>query len=140
MQGFGAGRIFSAMRILKQLVWVAIALIGASALGYVAVTRGETISAGWFLTAAICIYLIAYRFYSAFLAAKVAMLDDSLSCAIVGDATTVRDGLDAFVRRTGADELMVTANIFEHAKRKRSFQIVAEVAALPGPPQGEASA
>src|SRR5271166_5605105 len=43
-------------------------------------------------------------------------------------ARTVRDGLDAFVRRTGADELMVTANIFDHEKRKRSFEIVAEVA------------
>ena len=36
-------------------------------------------------------------------------------------------GLDDFIRRTGADELMVTANIFDHAKRKRSFEIVAEV-------------
>ena len=36
-------------------------------------------------------------------------------------------GLDDFVRRTGADELMVTANIFDHAKRKRSFEIVAEL-------------
>ena len=40
---------------------------------------------------------------------------------------TVRRGLDDFIRRTGADELMVTANIFDHAKRKRSFEIVAEV-------------
>jgi alkanesulfonate monooxygenase SsuD/methylene tetrahydromethanopterin reductase-like flavin-dependent oxidoreductase (luciferase family) len=54
------------------------------------------------------------------------MLDDSLACAIVGSAAGVRDGLDAFVRRTGADELMVTANIFDHDKRKRSFAIVAE--------------
>jgi len=68
-----------------------------------------------------------------------AMLDDSLACAIVGDATTVRDGLDAFVRRTAADELMVTANIFEHAKRKRSFEIVAEVAALQALPHKEAA-
>jgi luciferase family oxidoreductase group 1 len=57
-----------------------------------------------------------------------AMLNEALACAIVGDAGTVRDGLDAFVRRTGADELMVTANIFDHDKRKRSFSIVAEVA------------
>jgi hypothetical protein len=35
--------------------------------------------------------------------------------------------LDNFVRRTGADELMVTANIFDHAKRKRSSEIVAEM-------------
>ena len=56
-----------------------------------------------------------------------AMLADSLSCAIVGGPDTVRRGITDFVTRTGADELMVTANIFDHAKRKRSFEIVAEV-------------
>ena len=55
------------------------------------------------------------------------ILDDGLSCAVVGGPDTVRLGLDDFIRRTGADELMVTANIFDHAKRKRSFEIVAEV-------------
>jgi luciferase family oxidoreductase group 1 len=59
-----------------------------------------------------------------------AMLDDALACAVAGSAATVREGLDAFVRRTEADELMVTANIFDHEKRKRSFEIVAEVAGL----------
>jgi luciferase family oxidoreductase group 1 len=63
-----------------------------------------------------------------------AMLDDALACAIVGGARTVREGMVAFVARTGADELMVTANIFDHAKRKRSFAIVAEVVGLPPPP------
>jgi luciferase family oxidoreductase group 1 len=56
-----------------------------------------------------------------------AMLADALSCAIVGAPDAVRRGIEAFVERTGADELMVTANIFDHAKRKRSFHIVAEV-------------
>ena len=56
-----------------------------------------------------------------------AMLADALSCAIVGGPDTVRRGIDDFVQRTGADELMVTANIFDHAKRKRSFEIVAEL-------------
>jgi luciferase family oxidoreductase group 1 len=55
-----------------------------------------------------------------------AMLADALSCAIVGAPDTVRRGMDDFISRTGADELMVTANIFDHAKRKRSFEIVAE--------------
>jgi alkanesulfonate monooxygenase SsuD/methylene tetrahydromethanopterin reductase-like flavin-dependent oxidoreductase (luciferase family) len=55
------------------------------------------------------------------------ILDDALSCAVVGGPDTVRRGLDEFVNRTGADELMVTANIFDHAKRKRSFEIVAQV-------------
>ena len=54
-----------------------------------------------------------------------AMLDDALSCAVVGSADTVRRGHSDFVARTGADELMVTSNIFDHAKRKRSFEIVA---------------
>ncbi len=56
-----------------------------------------------------------------------AILDEAQACAVVGGPDTVRRGLDEFVRRTGADELMVTANIFDHAKRKRSFEIVAEV-------------
>ncbi len=56
-----------------------------------------------------------------------AMLADALSCAIVGGPETVRRGMDEFIQRTGADELMVTANIFDHAKRKRSFEIVAEM-------------
>ena len=56
-----------------------------------------------------------------------AILADSQACAVVGAADTVRRGLDDFIRQTGADELMVTANIFDHAKRKRSFEIVAEV-------------
>jgi luciferase family oxidoreductase group 1 len=56
-----------------------------------------------------------------------AILADALGAAIVGGPDTVRQGLEEFIRRTQADELMVTANIFDHAKRKRSFEIVAEV-------------
>jgi luciferase family oxidoreductase group 1 len=56
-----------------------------------------------------------------------AVIDDALGAAIVGGPETVRQGLEDFVRRTGADELMVTANIFDHDRRKRSFAIVAEV-------------
>jgi luciferase family oxidoreductase group 1 len=54
-----------------------------------------------------------------------AILRDSLGAAVVGSRETVRQGLDDFIARTGADELMVTANIFDHEKRKRSFEIVA---------------
>jgi luciferase family oxidoreductase group 1 len=56
-----------------------------------------------------------------------AILADSHAAAIVGGPDTVQRGLDDFIRRTGADELMVTANIFDHEKRKRSFEIVAEL-------------
>ena len=54
-----------------------VALAGAGAFGYLAVTRGETISALWVVAAALCTYLIAYRYYSAFIAAKVVALDDA---------------------------------------------------------------
>lgn len=56
-----------------------------------------------------------------------AMLANSLSCSVVGSPETVRRGLRAFIDSTGADELMVAAQIFDHAARKRSFQILAEV-------------
>jgi luciferase family oxidoreductase group 1 len=57
--------------------------------------------------------------------AAKSMLDQALSCAVVGSPTTVRQGIEAFVRRTGADELMVTAQIFDHQARLRSFEILA---------------
>ena len=59
-----------------------------------------------------------------------AILHDAFACAIVGGPETVRRGLEDFATRTAADELMVTANIYDHAKRKRSFEIVAEAAGL----------
>ena len=55
------------------------------------------------------------------------ILGQALSCAIVGSPETVRQGLDTFLARTGADELMVTAQVFNHAARVRSFEILAEV-------------
>ena len=56
-----------------------------------------------------------------------AILADAFASAVVGGPDAIRRGLQDVIERTGADELMVTANIFEHAKRKRSFEIVAEV-------------
>ncbi len=56
-----------------------------------------------------------------------AMLNDALACSVVGGPDTVRDGLRAFVASTGADELMVTAQIFDHDARKRSYEILAGV-------------
>lgn len=56
---------------LSILIWIAVALLGAFALGTVALTRGETVSALWVVIAAVCVYLIAYRYYSKFIANKV---------------------------------------------------------------------
>src|SRR6185295_810112 len=64
-------------RLLRVVVWIAVALLGAGALASIAFTRGEPVSAIWFVVAAACTYLVAYRFYSAFLAARVLGLDDT---------------------------------------------------------------
>ena len=59
-----------------------------------------------------------------------ALVEDALGAAVVGGPEAVRRGLEDLVARTGADELMVTTNIFDHDKRKRSFALVAEIAGL----------
>jgi luciferase family oxidoreductase group 1 len=53
------------------------------------------------------------------------ILDQALGRAIVGSPDTVRRGLRAFAAETGADELMITSQIFDHDARLRSFEIVA---------------
>jgi alkanesulfonate monooxygenase SsuD/methylene tetrahydromethanopterin reductase-like flavin-dependent oxidoreductase (luciferase family) len=54
-----------------------------------------------------------------------AMLDDVLSCSAVGSLITVRQALHSFVERTGADELMITSQIFDHDARMKSYDITA---------------
>ena len=63
--------------ILKIILWTAIALAGAGALAAIAFERSEPLNAVWFVVAAVCTYLVAYRFYSKFIAAKVLALDDT---------------------------------------------------------------
>jgi luciferase family oxidoreductase group 1 len=53
-------------------------------------------------------------------------LEEMLSAAIVGGPETVRRGVDAFVERTKADELIVVGTIYDHAKRVRSFELLME--------------
>ena len=50
-------------------------------------------------------------------------VERALACAVVGGPDTVKAGLAAFIERHRPDELMVTANVFDHAKRKRSFEL-----------------
>jgi carbon starvation protein len=61
---------------MKRAGWLVVALLGAAAFGVLALHRGENISAAWLLTAAVCSYVIAYRFYARFLATRVFGLDD----------------------------------------------------------------
>jgi luciferase family oxidoreductase group 1 len=56
-----------------------------------------------------------------------AMLDQVLTYAIVGSHDVVREGLERFIASTGADELMLTAQIFDHAARLRSYEIVSHI-------------
>ncbi|HEX9172119.1 MAG TPA: carbon starvation CstA family protein [Telluria sp.] len=77
-------------RLASQLGWVALSLGGAFALAYVALKRGESINAVWVVAAAVCVYLIAYRFYSRFIANTVMTLDPGRQTP----ALKYNDGLD----------------------------------------------
>jgi alkanesulfonate monooxygenase SsuD/methylene tetrahydromethanopterin reductase-like flavin-dependent oxidoreductase (luciferase family) len=55
----------------------------------------------------------------------VAALQDVLSCSAIGSADKVNAGIEAFAKRTNADEIIVAASIFDHEKRKRSLEITA---------------
>ena len=64
-------------KALKVFVWILVSLLGAAAIAKIALQRGEALSAIWFVLAAVCVYLVAYRLYSAFIAAKLLALDDT---------------------------------------------------------------
>jgi luciferase family oxidoreductase group 1 len=59
--------------------------------------------------------------------AEMHVLDSMLSCSTAGAPETVRAGIAEFAARIGADELIVTSHIYDHQKRLRSFEIMAEV-------------
>jgi alkanesulfonate monooxygenase SsuD/methylene tetrahydromethanopterin reductase-like flavin-dependent oxidoreductase (luciferase family) len=56
-----------------------------------------------------------------------AMLDTVLSCSAIGSPSTVTRQLQAFIGRTGADELMITSQVFDHGQRLRSYEITADI-------------
>src|SRR5258705_4167240 len=64
-------------RVGSLLLWPVIAIVGAGSFAALALGRGENVSAVWLVTAAVCVYFIAYRFYSKFIADKVLRLDDT---------------------------------------------------------------
>src|SRR5437899_2164966 len=64
-------------RIFRVAGWMVLGTLGAGALGAIALHRGEPLNATWFVVAAVCCYLVAYRLYSAFVAAKILALDDT---------------------------------------------------------------
>ncbi len=76
--------------IRRHLAWAGVAVLGASALAIVALSRGEAVSALWVVIAAVCVYLIGYRYYSLFLAQRVLGLDATRQTP----AWKYNDGLD----------------------------------------------
>jgi len=74
----------------KKLLWVVVALVGAVALGIVALKRGEPVNAMWLVIAALCIYAIGYRFYALFIANTVL----GVNAARQTPAYRHNDGLD----------------------------------------------
>jgi len=74
----------------KYLLWAGLSVVGAFALGYIALNRGEQINALWIVVAAVCIYLIAYRFYGKFIARNVLSVDPTR----MTPAVRHNDGLD----------------------------------------------
>ncbi len=75
---------------VSKLVWILVAIVGAVSFGILAVSRGEHVNAVWLILAAICVYSIAYRFYSLFIANKVFGLDPRR----LTPAHRLNDGLD----------------------------------------------
>lgn len=75
---------------LSKLIWVIVAIIGAVSFGILAISKGEHVNAVWLVLAAICVYSIAYRFYSLFIATKVFELNPRR----LTPAHRLADGLD----------------------------------------------
>src|SRR6202047_2764781 len=76
--------------VQTKLLWAAIVALGAVSFGIVALSRGETVNAAWVVIAAICIYLVAYRYYALFIADKVLGVDPTRQTP----AYRHNDGLD----------------------------------------------
>jgi carbon starvation protein len=77
-------------RVVGFLLWGFISVLGAVALAILAQDRKEPVNSLWLITASACIFLIGYRFYSAFLTAKVMVLDNNRATP----AERLRDGHD----------------------------------------------
>ena len=76
--------------IRSHLIWILVALVGAFALTLIAIERGEHVNALWIVVAALAVYLIAYRYYSLFIANRVMKLDPNRATPAVQH----NDGLD----------------------------------------------
>lgn len=74
----------------KAIIWIAVALLGASALAGIALWRGEAINSVWLVIAAVCTFSVSYRFYGAWISARILALNDQRATP----AERLRDGRD----------------------------------------------
>ena len=77
-------------KLVSFLLWPVLAILGAFSFAALALGRGESVNSVWLVTAALCVYLIAYRFYSKFIAERVLRLDPARPTPAVRH----NDGLD----------------------------------------------
>src|SRR3972149_5553025 len=77
-------------KLPKIALWLTVSVAGAAGLGAIALERAEPINATWFIVAAVCCSPVGYRFYSAFVAARVLALDESRATP----AERLEDGRD----------------------------------------------
>src|SRR5437868_6855709 len=77
-------------KLASVVLWLLIAIVGAFSFGALALGRGENVNAVWLVTAALSVYLVAYRFYSRFIAERVLGLDDTRATPAVRH----NDGMD----------------------------------------------
>lgn len=77
-------------KIWRGLAWGTVAIAGAASAGGIALQRGEPVDAVWFVVAAVCTYLISYRFYSLWISRTVLVTDDTRATP----AERLNDGRD----------------------------------------------
>jgi hypothetical protein len=70
-------------KLFKHIPWVLLGILGAFCLSVIALRRGEHVSALWIVVASVSVYLVAYRYYSLYIAQKVMKLDPTRSTPAV---------------------------------------------------------
>ena len=104
------------MSLSSKMMWLLVAVVGAVSFAILALSRGEQVNAVWLVLAAACVYSIAYRFYSLFIANKVFELD----ARRLTPAHRLADGLDYVPTNKGV--------LFGH-----HFAVIAGAGPLVGP-------
>ena len=137
---FAPGQLHAALRIYRQQFTPSALLAKPYVMPGISVVAADTEREARTLMSSLLQAFVALRrgqprplpppiegFESQLQAGEIAMLQQSLACAVMGDAQQVRAGLEKFIHDTQADELVITSQIFDHDARRHSFALVAEM-------------